>query len=228
MSGSRATPMVETGVLRADLDNEVALVRRLGSGDEAAFEELVSRYHVAMVRLARSFVSTEAAAEDVAQEAWLGVMRGIERFEGRSTVKTWLFRILVNRAKSRGVQESRCVPLSSLATNDDHRIEPDRFVDHSDRCGGYLATAAGSWRYAPELRAINSETRKQLKIALDSLPPAQQAVVRMRDVLGLTAAEVCKALKLSEANQRVLLHRGRSRMRAILESPDMAETTQAS
>lgn len=228
MSGSRATPMVETGVLRADLDDEVVLIRRLGSGDEAAFEELVSRYHVAMVRLARSFVSTEAAAEDVAQEAWLGVMRGLERFEGRSTVKTWLFRILVNRAKSRGVQESRCVPFSSLTSNDDHRIEPDRFLDHRDKCGGDLATAAGSWRYAPELRAINSETRKQLKIALDSLPPAQQAVVRMRDVVGLTAAEVCKALELSDANQRVLLHRGRSKMRAILEAPDLAETTQAS
>lgn len=208
-------------------EDETALVRQLVAGDEAAFAELVTRYHASMVRMARSFVPTDAAAEDVAQEAWLAVVRGVERFECRSTVKTWLFRILINRAKTRGVRESRCAPFSSFSAGDGRSVHPDRFFAEGHLNGGHWSIAPQSWRSAPELRAESCETRECLKAALESLPSAQQAVLRMRDVLGFTAADVCAALNVSEANQRVLLHRGRSRMRAVLETI-LLETAEAS
>ena len=197
--------------------DEVDLVARLRSGDETAFCYLVDRYHVSMVRLARSFVSTDAAAEDVAQDTWMGAMRGVDRFEGRSSVKTWLFRILVNRAKTRGVRDSRSVPFSSLGDDGEHAVDPDRFLEESHRWGGYWSAPPSRWRDGPELKAIGAETRKMLGRALDELPPMQKAVVTLRDVHGFETGEVCDALDVSEANQRVLLHRGRSRMRTVLE-----------
>lgn len=193
------------------------LVARLRLGDEAAFSLLVDRYHASMVRLARSYVSTETAAEDVVGDTWMAVVQGIERFEGRSSVKTWLFRILINRAKTRGVKESRSVPFSSLGDDDHHTVDPDRFLDESHRWGGYWSVHPSSWRNGPESRAMSGEIRQSLGRALDALPAMQQAVVTLRDVHGLQAREVCEALEVSEANQRVLLHRGRSRMRTALE-----------
>lgn len=199
------------------VDSEVDLVERLCAGDEAAFGQLVIRHHAAMVRLARSFVSTEAAAEDVAQEAWLAVVRGVERFEGRSTVKTWLFRILVNQAKSRGIRDARSMPFSSFTTVGDDMADPDWLVDGDIRSAGQWTAQPQRRRDTPEVGVVNAETREQLGAALDALPNLQRAVVTMRDVFGLTSAEVCAALELSEANQRVLLHRGRTKMRRLLE-----------
>lgn len=210
--------MVEGTASELASDSEADLLERLRLGDEAAFGFLLDRYHRPMVRLARSHVSTDAAADDVVQETWMAVVRGIERFEGRSSVKTWLFRILVNRAKSRGVKESRSVPFSSLDDDSGWTVDPDRFLDDSHRWGGYWSAPPVSWRDAPELNALNSEIRQSIGRALDDLPAMQQAVVTLRDVHGLDAAEVCVALDVSEANQRVLLHRGRSRMRTVLES----------
>lgn len=200
------------------LADEVELVNRLRSGDESAFGTLVDRYHVSLVRVARSYVSTEAEAEDVAQETWMAVVRGIERFEARSSIKTWLFRILVNRAKSRGVRESRSVPFSSLDRDGERCVDPDRFLDADHRWGGFWAAPPNSWRDSPEVRAASAEIRRALGRALDELPAMQQAVVTLRDVQGFSPTEVCEALDVTEANQRVLLHRGRSRLRTVLEA----------
>lgn len=201
--------------------DEANLIGRLRLGDEAAFTFLLERYHASMVGLARSFVSSETAAEDVVGDTWMAVVQGIERFEGRSSVKTWLFRILVNRAKTRGVRESRSVPFSSLADDGDdgyRSVDPDRFLDESHRWGGYWSVHPSSWRNGPELNTLGGELRQSMGRALSGLPPMQQAVVTLRDVHGLGASEVCETLDVSEANQRVLLHRGRSKMRAVLES----------
>lgn len=205
----------------ATSQGEADLVDRLRLGDEAAFTFLLERYHASMVRIARSYVSSETAAEDVVGDTWMAVVQGIERFEGRSSVKTWLFRILVNRAKTRGARESRSVPFSSLGDDGDdgHRsVDPDRFLDESHRWGGHWSVHPNSWRNGPELNALSGELRQSMGRALDRLPPMQQAVVTMRDVHGLQAGEVCETLEVSEANQRVLLHRGRSQMRRALES----------
>lgn len=197
---------------------EAELVRRLCSGDATAFEVLVSRHHVSMVRLARSFVATDAAAEDMAQEAWLAALHGIERFEGRSAVKTWLFRILVNRAKSGGTRDSRCLPFSSVSSTAENMSDPDRLLrrDHQ-RSAGWDQRAAPSRRSeTPESALVDGETRQQLEQALNTLPPTQRSVVALRDVSGYSASEVCDILGLTEANQRVILHRGRTRMRQRL------------
>ena len=204
------------------IDDEVNLVRRLCSGDEAAFELLVSRYHTSMVRMARSYVSTDTAAEDVAQEAWLAMLQGLERFEGRSTVKTWLFRILVNRAKSRGIRDARSSPFSSVDTGGEWSFDPDRALDARYRLNVDCGLSSVS-RHTPEPAAINAEAREHIGRALGRLPAAQQAVVTLRDVWGFTSAEVCATLDLTDANQRVLLHRGRSRLRCFL-TDSLAET----
>lgn len=204
----------------ADLShqNEVDLVRLLRQGDEMAFNTLLDRYHVSMVRLARSYVSNEAAAEDVVGDTWLAVVRGLERFEGRSTVKTWLFRILLNRARSNGAREAKSVPFSSLDHEAGPTIESDRFVDASDRWVGYWSAPPCVWPLGPESSVDRGEMRRSIGRALDRLPPTQQTVVTLRDVHGLSASEVCEILDVSEANQRVLLHRGRAKLRLVLES----------
>lgn len=202
--------------------DEAALVARLRAGDEAAFRELVEALHPALRRVARTYVATDAVADEVVQETWLGVLNGIDRFEGRSSVKTWVFRILVNRAKTRGERERRTVPFASV-------FDPDRGVDVALVDPGrfepsdhplvpvHWATPPEAWRGSPEQRLAASETRAALSEALAALPPAQREVVTLRDVHGWTAAEVCNALDVSETNQRVLLHRGRTRLRQALE-----------
>jgi RNA polymerase sigma-70 factor, ECF subfamily len=192
---------------------EAALVARLRAGDEAAFRALIEMYHAMFVRVARMYVSTQAVAEEVAQETWLAVLEGIDRFEGRSSLKTWLFRILTNRAKTRGIREGRSLPFSALEP-DEPAVEADRFhgADHSWP-GHWAAPPTGF----PEERLIAGETREVIERAIEGLPPTQRAVISLRDIEGWSAEEVCNALTLSETNQRVLLHRARAAVRAALE-----------
>jgi RNA polymerase sigma-70 factor, ECF subfamily len=193
---------------------ERALVNALAAGDERAFNEVVGRYHRGLVRLARNYVRTEAIAEEVAQDTWCAVVTGIERFEGRSSFKTWLFSIVVNKARTRAERERRTTPFSSLATADEDgsavAVE-DRFAPD-----GAWSAPPRAWD-EPERRAISLELREDLRAALWELPERQRLVVTLRDVEGLDADEVCGLLGLSAGNERVLLHRGRTRLRAELE-----------
>jgi RNA polymerase sigma-70 factor (ECF subfamily) len=199
--------------------DELRLIAALRARDEAAFAELIERYHASLVRLAMSFVSSRAVAEEVAQEAWIGVLRGIDRFEGRSSLRTWIYRILTNTAKTRAEREARSVPFASLAGADDGpAVDPERFLpaDHS-QWPGHWASLPRRFDDVPEARLLSGETLAVIEAALDRLPPNQREVVRLRDVEGFTSSEVCDLLDLSEANQRVLLHRGRSKVRQALE-----------
>ncbi len=200
---------------------DLALVAALRSGDETAFMTLVERYQPAMLRIARMYVSTRAVAEEVVQETWVGVLKGLDAFEGRSSLRTWIFRILVNTAKARGQREARSVPFSSLwnvDTQDDPAVEPRRFrpASHPAFPGGWADPPVG-WESVPEDRLLSKETLAHIGRAIESLPPNQREVIRMRDVLGWSSPDVCNALGISETNQRVLLHRARAKVRRALE-----------
>ena len=207
-------------LLAAKHSSETELIGRLRGGDEAAFTWLVDTYSPSLKRLALAFVSVDAVAEEVVQETWLAVLTGIGRFEGRSTVKTWLFKILTNRAKTRGAREKRTVRFSELESEDRDgpAVSPERFLppDHPS-FPGHWSTPPHPWSGVAEQVAVQRETMEVLRRGLQSLPRSQRVVVTLRDVHGWPAHEVCAALELSEANQRVLLHRGRSRLRSILE-----------
>jgi RNA polymerase sigma-70 factor (ECF subfamily) len=199
--------------------NDDELVARLRAGDEAAFRELLDRYGASLRRVARTYVATDSAADEVVQDTWVGVLRGIDRFEQRSSLKTWIFRILMNIARTRGTRDKRSVPFSSLASEEDGEptIAPERFQGPDGRHPGHWAAFPTRWHDHPEVRAVGHETLGVVRDALATLPPAQQEVVRLRDLEGWTSREVCNALDLTETNQRVLLHRGRARLRAALE-----------
>ena len=200
--------------------SEASLVDALRLGDEAAFSELVHRHHAGLRRVARAHVSSDALAEEVVQEAWLAVVAGIDRFEGRSSIKTWLFRIVMNIARTRGRRERRTLPFSALRAEDEDAspsVPPERFQTQRDAWPGHWATPPRPWE-DPERRLGALEAREHLRSALRKLPAAQQTVVTLRDVEGLGADEVCRLLGLSEGNQRVLLHRGRARLRAALDT----------
>jgi RNA polymerase sigma-70 factor, ECF subfamily len=192
---------------------DAELVARLRAGDEQAFAALVGRYHGPLLRLAATFVPNRAVAEEVVQETWLAVLRGIDRFEGRSSFKTWLFRILVNRARTTGSKERRSVPVdlaSELGSGP--TVAAARFgVD------GHWTAPPASWSDDVDRRLDAEAPARALRAGLASLPPLQGRVVHLRDVVGLSSAEVCTLLEISEGNQRVLLHRGRSRLRSRLE-----------
>lgn len=195
---------------------DALLVEGLRAGDEAAFAAVMRMYGRGMLRVAEMYVSSRAVAEDVVQEAWVGVLRGIGRFEGRSSLKTWLYRIVANTAKTRGVRESRSVPFSSLGDDgDEGTVDADRFLGSGDRFPGHWAVPPQAW--APEGRLLADETLGVVERAIDKLPPAQRAVITMRDVQGFTSEEACNALDLTETNQRVLLHRARAKVRRALE-----------
>lgn len=190
-------------------DPDAELLDRLRSGDEQAFVILVGRYRDTMLRLAAGYVPSRAVAEEVVQDTWVGVLRGLSGFEGRSSVRTWLFRILVNRARSTGTRERR-----SLAVDDMGPV-----VDQS------RFDAAGAWSSPPELwveqvddRLVAARMAGRIRSAVADLPARQREVVTLRDIEGLSSHEVCGVLEISTANQRVLLHRGRSKLRQILES----------
>jgi RNA polymerase sigma-70 factor (ECF subfamily) len=189
--------------------DEAGLLGRLRAGDEDAFVDLIQRHHQAMVRVARSYVPSQAVAEEVVQETWLAALRGLPCFEGRSSVKTWLYRILLNRARSAGVKEHRQIPVE----------DPERAVDgrRFDR-GGSWSQSPAHWADDVDDRVRAERLTKSIRIAIDELPSVQRDVVTFRDVQGMTAAEACEILGLSEGHQRVLLHRARSRLRNALEA----------
>jgi RNA polymerase sigma-70 factor (ECF subfamily) len=197
---------------------EEELVAALRAGDEAAFAALVDRYEASLVRLALMYVRDRATAEEVAQETWLAVLNGIDRFEGRSSLKTWLFRILVNRAKTRGQRDARSVPFSSIGGDgDESSVDPDRFQGEGEaRPGGWRQPPA-RWDGDPEERLLAGEARELILNTIDQLPPNQRAVITLRDVEGFSAEEARNVLDVSETNQRVLLHRARSKVRRALE-----------
>ena len=202
------------------LDDDLSLIDAIRGGDEAAFVRLLERYHGALVRLAVAYVDDRAVAEEVAQETWIGVLKGIHRYEGRATFKTWLFSILVNQARRRGARERRSVPFSALARGEDEAfpaVPPERFLPPDAEDAGWWAGYPRSWSDTPEEVLLSREVRAQVEAAVMALAPSQQRVVMLRDIEGLSAEEVCGLLGLSPANQRVLLHRGRSKVRQALE-----------
>jgi RNA polymerase sigma-70 factor (ECF subfamily) len=196
--------------------DDAQLVERLRARDEAAFAALIDMYGAGMLRVARMYVSSRAVAEEVVQEAWLGVLKGIDRFEGRSSLKTWLFRIVANTAKTRGVREARSAPFSSFA-DDESSVSPERFLGSGERFPGHWAVPPASWAGIPDERLLADETMDVIRRTIERLPPSQRAVLTLRDLEGLSADEVCNALDLTETNGRVLLHRARARVRAALE-----------
>jgi len=189
------------------VSSDAELVARLRAGEEAAFVELVERYHAQLIRLAASFLPRAETAEDVAQETWLALLNGIDRFEGRSSVKTWLFQICVNRARTLGVREHQTVPVAEIGP----AVDAARF------------TTAGSWAVPPTAwpdqlaeEGDDAELAAMIRQTVEELPPLQRAVVTLRDVQGLTGKQACELLSITEANQRVLLHRGRERVRLAM------------
>jgi len=197
---------------------DAQLVAALKAGDEETYRRLVREWHAMMVRVAQIFVPSRDIAEEVVQETWLRVLGALDRFEGRSSLRTWVFRILVNTAKTRAQREGRVIPFSAL--NDPGRVpepavDPDRFLDADhERYPGHWAAPP---RALPEERLLATETRERIGAAIDALPSAQRAVITLRDVAGWDAESVCNALDLSEVNQRVLLHRARAKVRQALE-----------
>jgi RNA polymerase sigma-70 factor (ECF subfamily) len=209
---------MDTGTSRASPE-DLALVERLKAGDETAFATLIRRHQAQMLRVARMYVSSQAVAEEVVGDAWLAILQGLDRFEGRSSLRTWMYRILTNIAKTRGQREGRSVPFSSLAGDDldAPAVDESWFAGAHDRRPGGWASLPGDWRGIPEDRLLSTEVRALLGAAIAELPPMQAEVIRLRDVLGWSSAEVCNALEISETNQRVLLHRARSKVRRALE-----------
>jgi RNA polymerase sigma-70 factor (ECF subfamily) len=195
---------------------EQRLVEALRQGDERAFVTLLDRYHLPLLRLAKLYVSDQAVAEEVVQETWLGLLQGIQRFEERSSLKTWLFRILINRARTHAQREGRSIPFSSLPGADDEQndggVDADRFLP-----AGHWKSFPERWDVIPEERLLSLETRGCIKQAIDALPPAQREVITLRDIEGWTSDDVCQSLSISAANQRVLLHRARAQVRRALE-----------
>jgi len=202
-------------------DEDLRVLQALRAGDEPTFAMLVDRYRAPMLRVAQMYVSTRAVAEDVVQDAWVGVLRGLDAFEGRSSLRTWIFRILVNTAKTRGQREGRSTPFSSVWApgEDEPAVDPDRFFpdDHPSAPRGWTSLPA-RWDVIPEERLLGNETLARIREAIDALPPNQREVIRLRDVLGWGSSEVCNALEISETNQRVLLHRARAKVRRALET----------
>jgi RNA polymerase sigma-70 factor (ECF subfamily) len=190
------------------------LVVLLRAGDEEAISRLVEQWSPTMFRLARSFVDSAQSAEDVVQEAWLGMLSGLARFEGRSSLRTWIFRIASNIAKTRGVRESRSVPLSSLAGADEDgpTVDPSRFVKD-----GWWTGPLRSWDADAARIALDAEAMERIQAEIDRLPDVQRMVITLRDVQGLSSDEVCELLDLTPGNQRVILHRARAKVRAALE-----------
>jgi RNA polymerase sigma-70 factor (ECF subfamily) len=201
----------------AAVAEESHLLARLRAGDERAFEALVETHHGAMIAVARTYVRTRAVAEEVAQEAWLGVIKGIDRFEGRSSLRTWILRILMNTAMGRGVREARSLPFSSLGDEQEPAVEPDRFRPPGAAFAGHWNRYPGDWSSLPEETLLGRETLDVAKREIEDLPDSQRTVITMRDIAGCSAEEVCDLLDISAANQRVLLHRARSKVRAALE-----------
>jgi len=202
-----------------DLD-ESQLVDALRSGEDAAFAKVVDQYSGSMLRLAMAYVPSRAVAEEVVQETWLGVFEGLSRFEGRSSFKTWLFTILTNRAKTRGQRESRYVALAEKSAMDDEEagtgVDLDLFIQAGTKAGHWIEPPHAWDHSTPERLALSKEIREQIEQAIESLPQTQRQVITLRDLEGVSSEEVCNIVGVTETNQRVLLHRARSRVRKTL------------
>ncbi len=202
--------------------DDAELIAALRRGDEAAFLRLVERFHPALVRVAGLYVPEPAMAEEVAQETWLAVLQGLPRFEGRSSLRTWIFAILANRAKTRAQREHRSLPFSALEDAgpeaDEPAVDPARFRPPDDPdWPGHWASRPASWEAVPERLLLWNEMQAEIRGAIQALPPNQRAVITLRDLDGFSAEEACNVLGLTETNQRVLLHRARSKVRRALE-----------
>jgi RNA polymerase sigma-70 factor, ECF subfamily len=197
-------------------DSQIIMALRMG--DEMAFAQLVEQYHTAMMRLATIYVLDRRIAEEVIQETWIAVLRGLDRFEGRSSLKTWIFSILVNRAKTLTKREDRYVQFAEYddPETDEPSVALDRFYPTDDQTGHWISFPR-RWDEMPEERLLSQETRDAIHQAIDTLPPNQREVITLRDIEGWSSQEVCNVLMISETNQRVLLHRARSRVRQALE-----------
>jgi len=212
------TAIVQTA---ASADDQ-RLVESLRAGDESAFEMLIDRYHNPLLRLAMFYVPSRAVAEDVVQETWLGVLQGLARFEGRSSLKTWIFRILTNRARTRGQREGRSVVFSDLAVaeagSSELSVDADQFwpADHPAWANLWVSYPR-NWNELPEDRLLSRETLDRVQAAIAALPPSQREVIGLRDVEGWSSEEVCNVLEITETNQRVLLHRARAKVRRDVE-----------
>ncbi len=211
---------VQQHITKASSD-ELHLVEMLRNGNEDAFVSLIERYHTIMLRLAMIYVPERAVAEEIVQEAWMGVLQGINRFEGRSSLKTWIFRILTNCAKTCALHERRSVPFSSLSdlgvNLDEPAVDPDRFLPSDSQLPGHWVSLPANWDEIPEKRFLSQETYACIMSATEALPPNQRAVITLYDIEGWTSEEICHVLGISETNQRVLLHRARSKVRRALE-----------
>jgi RNA polymerase sigma-70 factor, ECF subfamily len=195
------------------------LVEALRDRDERAFEQLTREYNASLLRVAQIYVTSRAVAEEVVQETWLGVLKGIERFEARSSLKTWIFRILTNIAKTRAQREGRTLPFSALerpGAVPEPAVDPERFLPpEHERWPGHWSAKPEPW---PEDRLLAAEARTVVEEAIEGMPPAQRAVISLRDIEGWSSEETCNALGVTETNQRVLLHRARSKVRRALEN----------
>ncbi len=198
--------------------DDETLLRDLRKRDDDAFNWLVDRYHGSLVRLAQQYVPSRAIAEEVVQDTFLAIVKGLDGFEGRSSLKTWIYRILLNIARTRGVREQRTVPFASVTAADDgDAVEAEWFLSPDEDPNRHWRTSPQRWEGIPEERALAAEVRDVVNAAIDALPASQREVVVLRDVLGYTSVEVCNALEITETNQRVLLHRARTRLRAALD-----------
>jgi RNA polymerase sigma-70 factor, ECF subfamily len=203
----------------AKLD-ERALLHLLRQRDEAAFTQLVEQYHASLVRLARIYVQDTTTAEEVAQETWLAVLHGLDRFEGRASLKTWIFTILTNKAKTRSQRENRTLSCTDLeeSLQNQPTVDPKRFKDYSaEKYEGHWAADPNSWSGIPEVKFLSRETMTLIRETMDALPENQRLVITLHDRDELSPQEICNILGISETNQRVLLHRARARVRQALE-----------
>jgi RNA polymerase sigma-70 factor (ECF subfamily) len=202
-------------------DDDAELLSALKQRDERAFVALVERYQRPLLRLALVYCRSLAIAEEIVQDTWLGMIQGIDRFEGRASLKTWLFQILVNRARTRAEREGRDVSFSSLAEGaeapGEPAVPPERFRPIDDKWPNNWALPPHSWGESADAGLLAGETMDLVKRAIAQLPSAQQQVITLRDIEGWPAEDVCNVLMISETNQRVLLHRARSRVRGALE-----------
>ena len=195
---------------------EVAQIAALRAGDERAFAQLVDQLSPRMLKMARVYLTGEAAAEDAVQEAWIVVLSSLERFEGRSTLTTWVLGIVINTARARGRKEARTRPFSSLQPDDSPSLAAERFLpDDHDRWPGHWAIAPTPW---PDKALETAEAHQLIRDAVAKLPEAQRAVITLRDMVGCTPEETCNALGFTDTNHRVLLHRARTKVRAALEA----------
>jgi RNA polymerase sigma-70 factor (ECF subfamily) len=206
----------------ASIRDDTAVIAALRDGNEAVFTELVRRYQALMLRVAGGYVRDKRAAEDVVQETWIAVLEGIDRFEARASLKTWIMRILVKRAITRATRDRRQIPFSALASEDESdggpTVDPDRFLPAGHpRFPGHWAAYPGNWGALPHDRLMSRETLDVVRRAIEELPERQRTVISLRDIGGFSPEEVCEALDLTDGNQRVLLHRARAKVREALE-----------